>query len=187
MGRAYNVIDADGHILEPLDLWDKYIDPEIPRPRAADRQGRERQGAARHRGARGRRRPARHRPDRRGRCAAGCRRGRHDGVQGRQARRVRPAQAHPRHGCRRHRRRLPLSEPRPVFRRHPRPGARRRDLPRLQPLARRLLQALSRSPVRRRDAAAAVGRPRDRRDALRQARSWASAAALSGRTRTTTR
>jgi predicted TIM-barrel fold metal-dependent hydrolase len=27
MGRAYNVIDADGHILEPLDLWDNYIDP----------------------------------------------------------------------------------------------------------------------------------------------------------------
>src|ERR1700741_2446886 len=27
MGRAYNVIDADGHILEPLDLWDHYIDP----------------------------------------------------------------------------------------------------------------------------------------------------------------
>src|SRR5499427_1833026 len=27
MGRAYNVIDADGHILEPLDLWEKYIDP----------------------------------------------------------------------------------------------------------------------------------------------------------------
>src|ERR1700751_611337 len=27
MGRAYNVVDADGHILEPLDLWDKYIDP----------------------------------------------------------------------------------------------------------------------------------------------------------------
>ena len=26
MGRAYNVIDGDGHILEPLDLWDKYID-----------------------------------------------------------------------------------------------------------------------------------------------------------------
>jgi hypothetical protein len=23
MGRAYNVIDADGHILEPLDLWDR--------------------------------------------------------------------------------------------------------------------------------------------------------------------
>ena len=25
MGRAYNVIDADGHILEPLDLWDKWV------------------------------------------------------------------------------------------------------------------------------------------------------------------
>src|SRR5438045_4235626 len=27
MSRAYNVVDADGHILEPLDLWAKYIDP----------------------------------------------------------------------------------------------------------------------------------------------------------------
>ena len=27
MTRAYNVIDADGHILEPLDLWDTYMDP----------------------------------------------------------------------------------------------------------------------------------------------------------------
>ena len=25
MARAYNVIDAEGHILEPLDLWDRYI------------------------------------------------------------------------------------------------------------------------------------------------------------------
>ena len=29
MTRAYNVIDADGHILEPLDLWDHYIDPKF--------------------------------------------------------------------------------------------------------------------------------------------------------------
>jgi predicted TIM-barrel fold metal-dependent hydrolase len=29
MSRAYNVVDADGHILEPLDLWDKYIDPKF--------------------------------------------------------------------------------------------------------------------------------------------------------------
>ena len=29
MARAYTAIDADGHILEPLDLWDKYIDPEF--------------------------------------------------------------------------------------------------------------------------------------------------------------
>ena len=27
MARAYNVVDADGHILEPLDLWDRYMDP----------------------------------------------------------------------------------------------------------------------------------------------------------------
>ncbi len=27
MSRAYNVVDADGHILEPLDLWDNYMDP----------------------------------------------------------------------------------------------------------------------------------------------------------------
>src|SRR5207244_1250024 len=29
MTRAYNVIDADGHILVPVDLWDKYMDPEF--------------------------------------------------------------------------------------------------------------------------------------------------------------
>src|SRR5947209_1110531 len=27
MGRTYNVIDADGHVLEPLDMWDRYLDP----------------------------------------------------------------------------------------------------------------------------------------------------------------
>src|SRR3977135_4360984 len=27
MARRYNVIDADGHVLEPVDIWDKYIDP----------------------------------------------------------------------------------------------------------------------------------------------------------------
>src|SRR5437870_2965238 len=27
MTTAYNVIDADGHVLEPIDLWDHYIDP----------------------------------------------------------------------------------------------------------------------------------------------------------------
>jgi len=29
MRRAYNVIDADGHILEPLDLWEKYMEPKF--------------------------------------------------------------------------------------------------------------------------------------------------------------
>ncbi len=27
MARTYNVIDADGHILEPIDIWDRYMDP----------------------------------------------------------------------------------------------------------------------------------------------------------------
>ena len=27
MGRTYNIIDADGHVLEPMDMWDTYIDP----------------------------------------------------------------------------------------------------------------------------------------------------------------
>ena len=45
MALAYNVIDADGHILEPLDLWDKYIDPAFRerRPRfVIDDNGKER-------------------------------------------------------------------------------------------------------------------------------------------------
>src|SRR5438445_8392764 len=45
MTRAYDVVDADGHILEPLDLWDKYIDPEFRgrRPRSGiDENGKER-------------------------------------------------------------------------------------------------------------------------------------------------
>ena len=45
MALAYNTIDADGHILEPLDLWDKYIDPEFRerRPRfTIDDNGKER-------------------------------------------------------------------------------------------------------------------------------------------------
>src|SRR5215831_14252148 len=45
MGRAYNVIDSDGHVLEPLDLWENYIDPEFrdraPR-RFIDTDGKER-------------------------------------------------------------------------------------------------------------------------------------------------
>jgi uncharacterized protein len=45
MTRAYNVVDADGHILEPLDLWNHYMDPKY-RDRAPklikDSDGRER-------------------------------------------------------------------------------------------------------------------------------------------------
>jgi hypothetical protein len=45
MTRAYKVVDADGHILEPLDLWDKCMDPEFRerRPRfVIDENGKER-------------------------------------------------------------------------------------------------------------------------------------------------
>src|SRR3984885_6716026 len=45
MTRAYNVVDADGHILEPLSLWDDYIDPAFRerRPRfVIDDNGKER-------------------------------------------------------------------------------------------------------------------------------------------------
>src|SRR5256885_14099700 len=45
MSRAYNVVDADGHVLEPLDLWDRYMDPKF-RDRAPrlikDKDGKER-------------------------------------------------------------------------------------------------------------------------------------------------
>ena len=45
MGRDYKVIDADGHILEPVDLWDNYMDPQY-RARAprmfTDTDGKER-------------------------------------------------------------------------------------------------------------------------------------------------
>jgi hypothetical protein len=33
MARAYNVVDADGHLLEPLDLWERYMDPAFRAPR----------------------------------------------------------------------------------------------------------------------------------------------------------
>jgi len=45
MGRTYNVIDADGHVLEPLDIWERYLDPAF-RDRApqmiVDKDGKER-------------------------------------------------------------------------------------------------------------------------------------------------
>jgi hypothetical protein len=45
MARAYNVIDSDGHILEPLTLWNDYMDPAF-RDRAPklviDKEGKER-------------------------------------------------------------------------------------------------------------------------------------------------
>ncbi len=28
LARYRNIVDADGHILEPPDVWEKYIDPK---------------------------------------------------------------------------------------------------------------------------------------------------------------
>ena len=47
MGRDYKVIDADGHILEPVDLWDNYMDPQYARG-AAHVYGYRRQRALEH-------------------------------------------------------------------------------------------------------------------------------------------
>ena len=45
MSRTYNVIDADGHVLEPFTLWNDYMDPKY-RERAPklvkDKNGKER-------------------------------------------------------------------------------------------------------------------------------------------------
>jgi uncharacterized protein len=45
MSRAYNVVDADGHVLEPLNLWTEYMDPGM-RDRAprliTDKDGKQR-------------------------------------------------------------------------------------------------------------------------------------------------
>lgn len=94
MVRAYNVVDADGHILEPLDLWERYMDPafrdrapRIVKDNATGRRG----GSSRSIRAT------------RGSVSAGSARSgqpgphrtRRDGLQGRQARRFRPACAHP--------------------------------------------------------------------------------------------
>ena len=35
MGRTYNIIDSDGHVLEPRNFWREYIDPQY-RDRAPD-------------------------------------------------------------------------------------------------------------------------------------------------------
>jgi len=127
MSRAYNVIDADGHILEPLDLWEKYIDPKF-RDRAPKivkgENGKDQLVIEEHQVGISRI------------GAVGARQGVVEAdTMARQARRFRSAQAHPGHGRRRHRRRLSLSEPRSVRGRDPRSRARRRHLPRLQPLA----------------------------------------------------
>src|SRR3954462_15694354 len=54
MTRAYNVVDADGHVLEPLDLWDRYMDPAFrdraPRIVKDNETGKERLVVGEHKG-----------------------------------------------------------------------------------------------------------------------------------------
>ena len=115
MTRAYNVVDADGHILEPLSPWDEYIDPGFRerRPRfVIDENGKERLsvegkllGNPRGIGSLG---------------AVGVRQGavKLDSLKYAEGKRgVRPARPDDRYGRRRDRRRFPLSEPRLVRRR----------------------------------------------------------------------
>ena len=29
MLNSYRIIDADGHVVEPVEMWEKYLDPEF--------------------------------------------------------------------------------------------------------------------------------------------------------------
>src|SRR5262247_578007 len=154
MARTYNVIDADGHMLEPLDLWENYIDPAFrdraPRIVKGD-NGKERLVIEEQVVGDGQRGIGRI-------GAVGARQGvveadtmaYKDGKPG---------------GFDPHKRIPDMDDdgidavflyPSLVLWHDPGPAARRRGLPRLQPLARRLLQALSGPAVRCRDAAIAI-------------------------------
>jgi len=132
MARAYNVIDSDGHILEPLTLWKDYLDPAY-RDRAPklviDSDGKERLlveeqvlGSQQGMGGIG---------------GVGAR----QGVVSSETMKYeegRPGGFDPHNripGPRRHRRRVPLSEHGAVRRCCARSRSRRSTVPRLQPLA----------------------------------------------------
>jgi len=156
MGSAYNVIDSDGHVLEPLNLWENYIDRAF-RDRAPrlfiDEDGKQRLridgkkfGGRRGLGTLG---------------AIGAR----DGVvcddtmtynEGRKGG-FDPHARIPDMDARRHRRGVPLPEYRVVSGGHRGPAARACIVSCLQLLAGGLLQTLPGSSLWRRDAAVAFG------------------------------
>jgi len=74
MARSYHVVDADGHILAPLDLWERYMDPAFrdraPRMVTDNATGTERLIIEET----SERRAAQHRPGRRGRGTPGLHR-----------------------------------------------------------------------------------------------------------------
>ena len=167
MSRAYNVIDADGHILEPLTLWNDYMDPKYRdlAPEADPRRGRQAAAAGRRAAARQQEGPRRARR----RSARATALVVDDAMEYEQGRKG---------GFDPHARipDMDLDGIDAAFL-YPSIGlfagavagsaGRGGDVARLQPLARGLLQAVSRPAVRRRDDTDAVGRSRDRGDALR--------------------
>ena len=171
MTRAYNVVDADGHILEPLDRSrDNYIDPAFRERRPPVHHRRKRQGTPRRRGK------LLGNPRRiggLGSCSACGRRCGQESMSSLGRRReegrgsITTARASSTWISRRDRRGLPLPEPRPVRRRRRGPRARGRDVPRLQPLAQQITGKLSPTGCSgSRCCRCAVCRARDRRDAL---------------------
>ena len=40
MLKGYKIIDVDGHVQEPLDLWDRYLDPPYRDHKIAFKNGR---------------------------------------------------------------------------------------------------------------------------------------------------
>src|SRR5216683_2524009 len=138
MSRTYNIVDADGHVLEPPNFWADYLDPKY-RTQApelfVDTDGKERlrlegkvYGGTYGLGLAG---------------AAKARTGEESANIKYAEGRYRSPCPQPGHGPRRHRCHIPVSFPRPALRWCARSGIRRRDVPRVQPLVGRLLQAVS--------------------------------------------
>ena len=184
MSRVYNVIDADGHILEPVDIWDNYMDPNS----ATRRRGSSSKTRAANKSSMSRGKSLGSQQGMGGIGGVGARQGEvnsaemkyeegkaggfdpHERIPDMDSDGIDAAFLYPSMGL------FAGAVARPV--------ARGRDVPRLQPLAGRLLQALSRPAVRGGDAADAGCRSRHRGDALRP-RELGFKAAFCGRTRIT--
>ena len=162
MHGDYRVVDADGHVIEPADLWEKYIDRGVPRPGATLLRRDERRRA---------RPPDARRPGwKEASSSIATRRTGGSALRVRGGARLRRRQPDPGDGRGRHRHGRAVSLARPLRRlgrRHP-AEARGSHLPRLQPLAGRVLQLRATATVRRGDGLAARRRGRGARGGLRR-------------------
>ena len=185
-GATMKTIDADGHVIEPADLWERELPPSLrgARLRACAGTPTSRQEevhvedrcCCRSASSASGWRAARSTTSARACATASCMPGGFD-----------PQRRLRRHGQRGHRHRRALSVDRPLPRSDRGPGARRGLLPRLQRLARRLLPRRARAPDRHRrhpDAGRARG---GARAAARRRRRSACAAPSSVPTRATGR